>query len=280
MFLKNKKYTGPVQSVILDWAGTAVDYGCLGPAAVFVAVFADQGVDVSVKDARKFMGLAKKDHIRGMCQLPAVASGWKERYGSLPNEKDVDMLYERTAALMVDTIANHSDPIDGVVETIDELRAMEIKIGSSTGYVQEMMDVLVPIAKEKGYHPDAIVCSSDVPQGRPYPWMCYLNAIRLQTYPLEAMVKIGDTITDIEEGLNSGMWTIGITLTGNELGLTREETQALDPVDLQQRLDAIESRFRQTGAHYVLEKTADVLPVIQEINERLSAGELPSKPLC
>jgi len=275
MFIKNKLYTGPVQSIVLDWAGTTVDHGCMGPAAVFVDVFAEQGVKVTVKDARQFMGLAKKDHIREMCKLSAIASAWEKKHGAFPDGKDVDTLYERTTSLMVNTIKNHSDPIDGVIETIDKLRDMDIKIGSSTGYVREMIDVLVPIAREKGYHPDAVVCSSDVPQGRPYPWMCYLNAIKLQTYPMESMVKIGDTVKDIEEGLNAGMWTVGITRTGNELGLTRTETDVLDPHELLKRLEDVRTRFKKAGAHYVLEQTADVLPVIQEINNRLRSGDLP-----
>jgi len=176
---------------------------------------------------------------------------------------------------MVETISRHSDPIDGVTDTVAELRSMGIRIGSSTGYVREMMDVLVPAAKSKGYHPDAIVCSSDVPAGRPFPWMCYRNAIQLGTYPMEAMVKIGDTIADIEEGLNAGMWTVGITRTGNELGMTAAEVSGLDPADLDTRLHRIDARFRQAGAHYTLETLADIMPVIHEINQKLQAGENP-----
>lgn len=275
IFIRKTAYTGPVQSVILDWAGTAVDHGCLGPAAVFVDVFADAGICVTIGEARQFMGMAKKDHIRGMCRLPSVEKAWKAEHGRSPDEKDVDRLYKETTVRMVETIATHSDPIEGVVETMEKLRAMDIKIGSSTGYVQEMMDVLVPIAQKKGYHPDAIVCSSDVPAGRPYPWMCFLNAMKLNTYPMEAMVKIGDTVVDIEEGLNAGMWTIGVTRTGNEMGLTPEQVAELDPSALAKRLAAIEVRFKTAGVHYVVEQTADILPVISEINEKLLAGELP-----
>jgi hypothetical protein len=61
---------GGVQAVVLDWAGTAVDYGCMGPAAVFVDVFHHFGIRVTVAEARKFMGLEKKDHVRRMCGLP------------------------------------------------------------------------------------------------------------------------------------------------------------------------------------------------------------------
>jgi len=274
-FIRKTAYTGPLQSVVLDWAGTAVDHGCTGPAAVFVNVFAQVNVAVSTGDARRFMGLAKKEHIRQMCGLQDVAAAWKKQHGRLPDEGDVEDLYQRTAAMMVETISRHSDPIDGVTDTVAELRSMGIRIGSSTGYVREMMDVLVPAAKSKGYHPDAIVCSSDVPAGRPFPWMCYRNAIQLGTYPMEAMVKIGDTIADIEEGLNAGMWTVGITRTGNELGMTAAEVSGLDPADLDTRLHRIDARFRQAGAHYTLETLADIMPVIHEINQKLQAGENP-----
>ena len=67
--------------------------------------------------------------------------------------------------------------------------------------------------------------------------MCYLNAIRLETYPMHTMVKIGDTISDIEEGSNAGMWTIGIARTGNMIGLTAEEFAALPAAEQAARLD-------------------------------------------
>ena len=54
---------------------------------------------------------------------------------------------------------------------------------------------------------------------RPKPFMCYRNAILPGVFPLWHCVKIGDTPSDIAEGLNAGMWTIGITATGNEIGL-------------------------------------------------------------
>ncbi len=280
LFIRKTPYTGPVKAVVLDWAGTAVDFGCMGPAAVFVAVFRERGIKVSAAEARQFMGLAKKEHIRKMCGLPAVQTAWQKKFGSLPEAADVDNLYDRTADLMVKAICRHADVIPGVIDTMARLRGMGIKIGSSTGYVKEMMDVLVPLAKESGYEPDAVVCSSDVPAGRPYPWMCYLNAIKLDVYPMEAMVKIGDTVADIEEGLNAGMWTVGIVETGNEMGLGSADLEALPKVERARRTRQIEDRFKAAGAHYILNRTADVLPVIEDINHRLSGGELPLAGGC
>ena len=268
-------YNGPVLGVVLDWAGTTVDYGCRGPAAVFVKTFQEFGVSVSTAEARQFMGLAKKDHIRAMCGLASVKAQWLAKHNRIPEDIDIDSIYARTEPLMISAMSGHADTIPGVPEAVAGLRAKRIRIGSSTGYTRPMMDVLVPAARENGYSPEAVVCSSDVPAGRPYPWMCYANAIQLQVYPLEAMVKIGDTLSDIEEGLNAGMWTIGITRTGNEMGLSLKDVNLLPDLELKSRLAAIENRFQAAGAHYTVESVGDILPVIDEISERLSQGEHP-----
>lgn len=53
-------------------------------------------------------------------------------------------------------------------------------IGSSTGYTQELMEIVAPIAALRGYAPDVMVCADDVPAGRPAPWLNILNLGRLQ----------------------------------------------------------------------------------------------------
>ncbi|THB64790.1 MAG: phosphonoacetaldehyde hydrolase [Desulfovibrio sp.] len=275
IFIRTKRYTGPVQALVLDWAGTAVDYGCLGPMAVFLDVFAKYGVQVTLDEARAFMGLMKKDHIRSMCRTPSVMDKWEAAHGRVPNESDVEAMYQKTEPMMVGVIAKHADLIPGLLEAVDAFKAMDIKIGTSTGYTGSMMDVLVPEAAKKGYSPDSVVCSTDVPAGRPFPWMCYQNAINLEVYPMEAMVKIGDTISDIQEGRNAGMWTIGLTRSGNELGLPKAEADALDSADLAARLKGIEERYFEAGAHYVVEDISHCPQLMAEINHRLAQGELP-----
>ena len=272
---EKKIYTGPVKAVVFDWAGTTIDFGCMGPAAVFVDVFKHHGIRVSITEARQFMGIAKKDHIQRMCELPSVMAAWNAVYHRVPDQAVVDRLYAATLSMMVKTVAAHCTPIDGVADTMGQLRSMDIKIGSTTGYVKEIMDVIVPRAASRGYQPDAIVCSSDVPAGRPFPWMCYLNAIHLGTYPMAAMVKVGDTLADINEGLNAGMWTVGITKTGNELGMTVQEIKALDPDTLFDRLSSVRQGFLQAGAHYIIDQVSDILPVIEQINRRLNNGDPP-----
>ena len=274
-YVRKTAYKGPVKALVLDWAGTAVDYGCIGPVAVFLEVFRRRGVAPTIEEARTPMGLMKKDHIRAMCAMPDLAGRWAAVHGKAPDEADVDAMYLETEPLMVGSIMNHCELIPGLLEAVAAFRDMGLTIGSTTGYTGSMMEALRPEAARQGYRPDAVYCSTDVPAGRPYPWMCYRNAIDLGVYPMEAMVKVGDTISDVQEGQNAGMWTIALTKSGNELGLPLEAAESLPPAELAARLAAIENRLREAGAHYVAQDISQVPELLTAINERLSQGERP-----
>jgi phosphonoacetaldehyde hydrolase len=138
-----------------------------------------------------------------------------------------------------------------------------------------MMTSLLPQAAAAGFAPHSTVCADEVPAGRPAPWMALTAAMQLGVYPMEACVKVGDTLVDIAEGLNAGMWTVGVTKTGNELGLSREEVEALAPADLASRLQAASDRLRQAGAHFIVEDVAHLPAMIAEIGQRLAHGEKP-----
>jgi phosphonoacetaldehyde hydrolase len=274
-FYFRRAYRGPIKAVILDWAGTTVDYGCCAPAKVFMQVFAEHGVDITVEQARAPMGLLKRDHIRQITQMAPVAAQWQTVHGQLPGQDDIDHLYSDFIPRQLAILADYADPIPGALALVAELRQRGIKIGSTTGYNHEMMEVLAPEAARRGYKPDAWVCSSDVPAGRPYPWMMYANATALDVYPPEAVVKIGDTIPDIDEGLNAGAWTIGVTLSGNEIGLTEQEVAALPEGALAPRLESVRRRMAAAGAHAVVDGAWDCLPAIEDITKQLARGEKP-----
>jgi phosphonoacetaldehyde hydrolase len=274
-FVFQRSYRGRLKAVILDWAGTTLDYGCFAPAVVFAEVFKRQGVPITTEQAREPMGAHKKVHIRMVSEMEAVRSMWQDVHGGLPDEDDVEQMFRDFVPLQLACLAKYADLIPGTLEAVGEFRRRGLKIGSTTGYTTEMMEVLQEEAKRQGYVPDSSVCAAQVPAGRPHPWMCLQNAMNLQLYPMEAFVKAGDTLPDIAEGLNAGMWTIGLAKTGNELGLTEQEIAALEPQVLRGKLDRARERFRQAGAHYVVDAIAEVAPVLDEINARLAHGERP-----
>ncbi len=266
---------GPIRAVILDWAGTAVDHGSIAPVMAFVEVFRLHGVEISVEEARGPMGLPKCDHIRAITQMPMVAALWKAVHDRLPNEADVAAMYEAFIPLQLKVLADYADPIPGTVETVARLRQRGIKIGSTTGYNRQMMEVLVPEAVRRGFQPDSIVCVSDVPAGRPEPWMALRSALELRAYPPALCVKVGDTVPDIQEGLNAGMWTVAVALTGNELGLTAEELAALSQDELETRRERAHLRLADAGAHYVIDGIWSLPWVLDDIEARLADGEQP-----
>jgi phosphonoacetaldehyde hydrolase len=267
--------SGRILAVVFDWAGTTVDYGSLAPVEAFVRAFAEAGVEIGREEARGPMGLSKKDHTRALCALPAVRQRWRVAHGRDPEESDVDRLYGRVEPLLKQAVLPRCRPIPGVRELVAELRRRGVRIGSTTGYSAEIMKIVAPEAARLGYAPDALVCPDDAPAGRPYPWMCYLNALRLGVFPLAAMVKVGDTAVDVQEGRNAGMWTVAFSRCGNEIGLDEEQLPALEPGELARRLERARVRLRESGAHYVVEGPWDCPRALEEIERRLGAGEKP-----
>jgi phosphonoacetaldehyde hydrolase len=270
-----RSYRGPLRGVIVDWAGTTVDYGSCAPAGVFIDVFEKKGIQVTQAQAREPMGFDKKVHIRSLFQMPDIAQQWQKRFNQSWSEVDVDEMYRNFIPAQIACLKDYSKLIPGTLEAAAEFRKRGLKLGSTTGYSSDMIGIVAAEAKKQGFEPDAIVCSTDVPAGRPDPWMALLAAQKLKIYPLESFVKIGDTIADIEEGLNAGMWTIGLAKTGNELGLSEAEVERLKPAELTLRLGRAYQKLRQAGAHYVVDGISDTIPLLDKINLRLSQGEKP-----
>lgn len=267
--------TGPVRAVIFDWAGTIVDFGSRAPVRAFVDLFQRSGIAITEGEARGPMGMAKRSHIAELLRLSSVAQQWIAQYGSAPVESDVDRLYAEFIVLQSSILAQHADVVPGCLETIKRLRNQGVSIGSTTGYSRAMIDLLAREVASSGLYMDVVVTPDDVPQGRPAPWMALVASMRLGVYPPAVCVKVGDTVVDIEEGLNAGMWTVGVTETGNEMGLSEAELNALAVEQREQLGRLAGQRLMQAGAHYVIEGVAQLMPVIEEIDSRLARGERP-----
>jgi phosphonoacetaldehyde hydrolase len=261
-----------IKAVIFDWAGTIIDYGCMAPTQVFIEVFRGKDIILSMEEARTPMGLAKKDHVRELFKLDTVQKQWLAEYGRIPSELDVEDIYSRLEPALASIVKNFCEPIPGAIKLIKSLQNQGIKVGTTTGYVEEMMNNIIPLATAAGILPDAIVSSSEVSAGRPAPWMIYMNCEIMDVYPLSQMVKIGDTIADIQEGKNAGMWTIGLTKSGNELGLSLTEANAADPIWLAEKIAYAGRKLLNAGADFVAEGVWDCWSVLEEIDRQIEAN--------
>jgi phosphonoacetaldehyde hydrolase len=274
-FSYQRTYRGPVKMVVLDWAGTTMDYGCYAPAVVFIEVYKRQGIEISMAQARAPMGLHKRDHIEAISQMEEVAQAWEEQHGSPVTEADIDAMFAAFQPLQMAVLAEYADLIPGTLEAVAALRQRRIIIGSTTGYFSAAMELLRGEATRRGYTPDSSVCATEVPAGRPQPWMVLKNMFNTGVYPPEAVVKVGDTKPDISEGLNAGTWTVGLAQTGNEVGLNGDEIAALAPDVLERKVALARDSLAKMGAHYVVDGIWELLPVIDDINIRLARGEKP-----
>ena len=133
-----------IECVIMDWAGTAVDYGCFAPVAAFLKAFGEVGITVTMEEARRPMGMAKIDHIRELFKLPGVTEQFQKLYNRLWTEEDVVAMNREFEKYLFASLQEYTTPIPGVIETIGELKKAGIKIGSTTGYTRAMMDVVLP----------------------------------------------------------------------------------------------------------------------------------------
>jgi phosphonoacetaldehyde hydrolase len=258
-----------IEAVIFDWAGTTVDYGCFAPLEVFLDIFSEAGVEITIEEARKPMGILKIEHIRVLLNEPRIKSEWERVTGSPPSSGDVDRLYSRYVPSLLKILKSYAVPNPYVVETVAKLRAEGIKIGSTTGYTREMMEVVVPAAREYGYSPDCVFTPDGLPAGRPYPWMIYANATKLEVFPMSHIVKVGDTISDIREGRNASCWSIGVIEGSNELGLRLAQKEGMAKEDLEKLCSQVEKRYYENGADFVIRNLSELPELIEKINMKL-----------
>jgi phosphonoacetaldehyde hydrolase len=264
-----------LKAIVFDWAGTIVDFGSCAPAAVFQRVFRERGIDITVEQAREPMGMAKREHIAAIANMPSVKQAWKKAMGRDFNEADIDTLYRDFLPMQKEILGEHSALIPGAAQAVAECRTMGLKIGSSTGYTRELMQVVSAAARLQGYEPDCVICAEDAPRGRPAPFLIFEAAKRMDVYPTWAIVKVDDTPVGIEAGRNAGCWTIGVTRSGNCVGKTEQELAQLSAAEIQSLCDVAASKLRTAGAHYLVETVAEVPQVLREIEQAAISGQMP-----
>jgi phosphonoacetaldehyde hydrolase len=250
--------------VILDWAGTMVDFGCQAPVIALREVFAQRGVLISEIGARRDMGKAKADHVRALLQDPVIAVAWFEARGAAPATSDVEDLMTDLEPLMCNQAARASRLIDGARAAVDALRAEGLKVASSTGYTRAMMVAVLREAAEQGYVPDHVVCSGETVAGRPTPLMIYKACADLGVWPLSRVVKVDDTEAGVAEGRAAGCFTVGISASGNGVGLSHEALRNLPAAARAAQIATAEKSLLAAGADVVIDTVAELIPALTD----------------
>lgn len=276
-FVYRRSYRGKVKALVLDWSGTTADAYVIAPAVVFVEVFKNQGVEITMEEARGPMGLRKDLHIKALTEEPVIAERWKTVHGKYPQQSDVDKMFEDFVPAQIGCLPKYTALLPGVSEVTQRLQKQGLKLGVSTGFTRVMVEVLEEAAKKQGFTPDASVAGDDVKEGaRPKPFMVYKNLDLMDAWPIQAVVKVDDTVGGVGEGLNAGCWSVGVARYSNYMNInTLEEEATLSEKEIQRRLAKTRDILSKAGAHYVIDDLRDIEPVIDDVNARLARGEQP-----
>jgi phosphonoacetaldehyde hydrolase len=276
-YVYHRQYRGKIQGIVLDWSGTTADAYVLAPAVVFVEVFKNKRVTISMEEARGPMGLRKDLHIKALTEVPEIRERWKSVHGRYPDQSDVDSMFADFVPLQVECLRKYTTLLPGVAETIRQLQSQGIKVGSSTGFTRVMVDILEEDARKQGYVPDASVAGDEVVHGaRPKPFMVYRNLDLMDVHPIQSVVKVDDTTSGIGEALEAGCWGVGVARYSNYMNINSlEEADTLPGAEIERRLAVTREILRKAGAHYVIDSIVELPAVIGDINARLSRGERP-----
>ena len=129
------------------------------------------------------------------------------------------------------------EPMHHIIEVFDYLRNLDIFIALNTGYDTAIANqILDRIHWKQGEDYDLLITSSDVQKARPYPDMILAAMRHFKINDPSYVVKVGDSIIDIEEGKNAQCgFVIGMT-TGahnyNQLLQAQPDIILNNPIDL------------------------------------------------
>ena len=265
-----------VRGIVLDWAGTIVDFGSLAPMGAFVELFARHQVEITIAEARVPMGLPKMDHIAALGRMPTIATQWQALKGRPFNSADAQLLLTEFEPMSAKAALDRSHFIPGFMTAYHALKAQGLAFATTTGYTRKIMTPLIEIAQAQGFTPDLVVCCDDVARSRPDPMgmQACLQAMGMQGKAPQ-VIKVDDTAPGLAEGLAAGAWTVGVAISGNALGWTHERWLQASEQDQAHAKTSANALLLAAGAHEVIDSVADLPEAIARIEQRMALGETP-----
>lgn len=261
----NKK----IKAVVFDWAGTTVDYGSFAPVQAFIEAFKKFDVAPTTQEVRVPMGMLKWKHIETIMKMQRVSDEWEKTHKRKFTKEDVDAVYKESETALLNILENFADVKPHVLDTISFLRENGIKIGSTTGYTDQMMDIVVPKAKTNGYSPDFwCTANSTNNMGRPYPYMLFKNLETLKILSTDQVIKVGDTAADIAEGKNAGVISVGIVEGSSVMGYSEMEYNSLSDAQKQMENKRVEKVYKDCKADYIIKNMSEVPALIKQIEDK------------
>lgn len=259
-----------IRCCIFDLGGTIVDKYSLSPLLSLANAFGLRRITIPNHIISKDIGKTKIDHIVSLCKEPIVEGQFHRTYGRHISYTDIDNIFDDFNKLQVDYMTEHLDIIPQTRDIIKYLDDKSIRTGITTGFNREQMDIAINRLKLDGIVFGSSVSSSCIPNAsRPNPDMIQRNMELLDIHDPKQVIKIDDTEIGIQEGINSGCYTVGVARWSINMNVySQGEICFLDKSGdldrdsiLHNKLEESREKLRKAGADYVID-TLDKLPGI------------------
>lgn len=216
---------------VFDLAGTLIDQGSKGPVVALQHALTTAGIDVSDDVIRLDMGMSKRDHISKIIRehCPDIWDSLKDKPTWKLDHQWVEPIYDAFEAYLIDNAKTFAKPIRWAPNVLIKLKDYGAKVAITTGYP-------APIANAMLYHLshdhgldmyDTSTSATDVPMGRPAPYMIFQSMQETRITNTRGVVKVGDTCSDVRAAYNAGVRGIGLTGTGNLSRLQMREAHSM-----------------------------------------------------
>lgn len=269
-----------IKAVVFDWAGTMVDFGSCAPVRAMQSVFGAAGVTVENAIVRRYMGTAKRDHVVSMLSEPTIGAAWLATKGETWTEADVDALMVALEPAMQREAEATAELIPGAKEALDLLKTRGISVGSTTGYTRTMMAGILPRAAAQGYEPEAVICAGETREGRPAPLMIWKALVEMGAWPTDRTIVVDDAAVGVAAGRHAGCWSVGLSGSGNGVGLPLVDYLALGCDDRTARLSEAAEAHERAGADIVIESVADLSRALDMIEDWIAEDREPGAMGC
>lgn len=194
--------------VIFDIAGTLIqDTGFVFTA--FRAALQEAGGAITPEQLQQWRGASKREVLQS--QLAQHAGESAEAVTARLQRSEEAF----RASLQASLAQSGVRLIAGVEETFAWLGARKIKIALNTGFDRTVMEAIIHAAGWREGVIDASVCSDEVAQGRPAPYMIFRAMEATGVMNVRRVIALGDTVNDLLSGHNAGVRGVIGVLSGS-----------------------------------------------------------------
>ena len=269
-----------IKSCIFDLGGTIVDRYSFTPLICLHRAFKGKKINVPIELIRKDMGLSKEEHIDNLLKDKEIQRQWIHKYRVRPSSDDTQNLFRDFKIMQERETKLNMEVLPHTAKCIQNLRKHNISIGTTTGFDKEQMERIKYLLESQNMFLDSYVSSTCLNKpGRPEPFMIHENMKRLKLDDPRRIIKIDDTISGIQEGLNAGCWTVAVCRWSSNMNMNSfkemdklnnfnsDNDYSYNYYQLRNKINKCRQIMASSGAHYVINTLYELNNVIDDIND-------------